>query len=402
MKMGWMRWLAWGALGLYVALASSGIYLQAAAGVSFGDMGMPIPVLLAFYGLLGLLVAIGALIVTRHPQHPVGWILCLGLTTPSLDQFAAGYTGYDLATGHSALPAVGAAMVWLNWSGMPLGMLAFGLIFLLTPNGRFHSRGWARVAWTASASLATYLAAKTVEPGPLVVFPLLNNPYAVGARAWALVAPLMWAALGLLSASIAAATASLVLRMRQGSAEVRRQVRWLIPPGAIFLAGLPLVLLGEHGPDRTLFALGASLHMLAVAGLVLAVAFGVFRYRLYGLDILIRRTLVYSTLTGLLATVYFASVVVLQQVFTAKSQVTVVLSTLAIAALFAPLRRRIQIAIDKRFYRRKYDAALILARFAGEMRDQVDLDRLAGCLTAAVDEALQPNGVSLWLRRPGR
>jgi hypothetical protein len=210
----------------------------------------------------------------------------------------------------------------------------------------------------------------------------------------------MWITFAALYLCAIAATLSLLVRIRRGPPAARRQIQWLLPPAAAFGAGVPLILLGEHGPNRALFGLGGILHMVAVSGLVLATAFGVFRYRLYDLDIIIRRTLAYSMLTGALGLVYYASVALLQPVFPTQSQLTTVVSTLAIAALFSPLRRRIQNVIDRRFFRRKYDAALILARFSAEMRDQVDLDRLAQTLTATVRDALQPSDLSVWLRKP--
>jgi hypothetical protein len=142
--------------------------------------------------------------------------------------------------------------------------------------------------------------------------------------------------------------------------------------------------------------------ILSAFFLPVSLTVAVMRYRLYDIDLIIRRSLVYGALTASLAAAYLGSVALAQLMFSAESPVSVALSTLAVAAIFAPLRRGIQNAIDRRFYRRKYDAAQVLARFAGELRGRVDLDRLAQSLTSAVDEALQPSGVSLWLRRPDK
>jgi hypothetical protein len=174
----------------------------------------------------------------------------------------------------------------------------------------------------------------------------------------------------------------------------------MLPPALLYAAGVPVLLAGDFSGNQALFGLGGIVHILAVSGLVLAVALSVFRYRLYDLQIVIRRTVTYGLLTAALGLVYYASVVLLQQIFPSGSQLTTVASTLAMAALFTPFRRRIQEVIDRRFFRPKYDAAKILARFGGEMRDQVDLDRLARSLGHAVTEALQPNHISLWLRKP--
>jgi hypothetical protein len=397
MNVGRLRWLAWGPLALYASLAISGLTLEAITGTSFGDIGLPITALALFYGLFGLMVALGVLIVLRHPRHPVGWIMSLGFVTPAIDQFATGYVAYGLAPSHSPLPGAKAAMLWLNSSGMPWGMYFLVLIFLLSPDGKFLSKGWSRLAWIALAALVGYLAVKAFEPGPLVLFPSLNNPFGVGARAWTILGSVMWLAMGTLFLCVVAAPLSLLVRVRRGPPEVRQQVQWLLPFAGLFAVGVPITLLGEHGPVRALFGFGGMLHMVAVSGLVLATVFGVFKYRLYDLDLIIQRTLVYTVLTGALGVTYYAGIAILQPIFPERSQVTTVLTTLAIAALFSPLRRRIQRVIDRRFFRRKYDAAQALAAFSATARDEVDLEALTAAMISVVRNTMQPAHISLWL-----
>jgi hypothetical protein len=164
------------------------------------------------------------------------------------------------------------------------------------------------------------------------------------------------------------------------------------------LISLPPLILGLFEPGEGIMGIGLILGQPAIAGMVMAIAFAIFKYRLYDIDILINKTLVYGALTGALALVYFSSVVLLQQIFPAESPITIVLSTLAIAALFSPLRRRIQSGIDKRFYRRKYDAQQTLNAFSLMMRDEVELERISAALLAVAEETVQPAAVSLWLR----
>ncbi len=401
------RWLAWSLVALYVILATIGLTLQVLSQTSFGDFAVPVPMLFVFFGVLGLWATIGALIVARHPQHPVGWLLCVGLITPAIDQFATGYVGQTLIGRPGLLPVTVIAQVWLNGSGMTFGILLFTLISLLSPDGRFLSRNWRRVAWIASGACFVYLFLKALEPGPLMLFPSLNNPVGVDDTRWVILNPLMWLALIILVASFLAACTSLILRMRRGRGEERQQVKWLILPMGLFAVGIPLLVFGEHAPPiRVLFNIGGSIHFLAVLSMVIAVAISIFKYRLYDIDIIIRRTLTYSALTGLLALIYFGVVVLLQAGVGAltrerDSPLVTVLSTLAIAALSTPLRRGVQNFINRRFYRQKYDAEQTLAAFANTARDEVDMEQLAGELLGVVETTMQPESASLWLNPTG-
>jgi hypothetical protein len=208
----------------------------------------------------------------------------------------------------------------------------------------------------------------------------------------------MLLALVILSTCLLAGGFSLILRLRRARGDERQQVKWLLLPLGLFVIGIPIIVLSENDPTGLLMLLGGGMHMLAVSGMVVATAFAIFKYRLYDIDLIINRTLVYSALTGSLALVYFLSVVLLQQVFSAQSQFSIVLSTLATAALFSPLRRRIQEIIDKRFYRRRYDAERIISAFAVQMRDQVELEKLSAALLATVEETMQPERAALWMR----
>ncbi len=391
--------LPWVLVGTYYLLASAGLYLLHLAGATFADMGIPNLALVGFYYFLGLWVIIGALVAVRRPEHPVGWIVSVGLIAPAIDVLAAGLVSYPLNTAVEMPSLVALSLIWLNWSGMPFGILIFALVFLLTPDGQFLSRGWRMVGWTTVVAFLAYLTVKVFEPGPLVIMPALENPSPARPSVWRTLGPLMWGSLLLLVLCYLGGFASLLQRYRRAGEDERRQVRWLIPPAVLFFLGIPLNLVGEHGPWPEIFSLGSAFHMLAVIGMVASVAFAVLRYHLYDLEIILNRTLVYGSLTTALAILYFATVGLLQRIFPSQSQAAVVISTLAIAALFAPLRRRIQGAIDRRFFRRRYNATQILASFGRTVRIQVDLDALTHSLLDLVQTTMEPRSASLWLRR---
>lgn len=391
-----LRKVAWFLVGAYIILAAVGMVLQGVTHKYFA--GFDFTVIVLMYGIFSLWPIIGGLIVSRHPHNPIGWIWCLGMLFVVLDPFAFGYASYSLTAASTPLPFTGLALLWLNWSGMPFGILMLTLVTILFPTGRPISPRWGRLVWLAAGALIVYLLLKALEPGPYFFYPALDNPFAVNALIWTWLYPVMLLALVILSTCLLAGGFSLILRLRRARGDERQQVKWLFLPLGLFVIGIPIVALSENDPTGLLMLLGGGMHMLAVSGMVAATAFAIFKYRLYDIDLIINRTLVYSALTGSLALVYFLSVVLLQQIFSENSQFSIVLSTLATAALFAPLRRRIQETIDKRFYRRRYDAERIIAAFAVQMRDQVELDKLSAALLATVEETMQPEHFSLWLR----
>jgi hypothetical protein len=262
------------------------------------------------------------------------------------------------------------------------------------PDGRFAPR-WSR--W--------------LVPITAVLFPVAAGSEFYGPRFMPSVPLALTLAVGLGVAAviIGVAVYAQVFRYRRISTPVQRQqTKWVLYSLALYLPLLllasPIVVLASDLPPGSaapwwLIAMAPAFSISSIF-LPISLTIAVMRYRLFDIDRLINRTLVYGALSGLLALVYFASVVLLQAMFPTASQVSIVVSTLAIAALFTPVRRWIQTGIDKRFYRRKYDAALILSRFSAEMREQVDLDRLALTLTATVNETLQPSDLALWLRKP--
>ena len=390
-------WVAW-ALWLLVLGMSMLVYVLSAMN---GNVKSP-PLSGAMSGIA--IVSVGALIVSRRPSNRIGWLLILAtllLAFGGEGNFADQYAIYTLATRPGALPA-GPWVLWFKGIAQILGFFPLvSFLLLLFPDGRSLSARWRLVAWLAIVFMALAIVVNAFDPQPLHVGSLeVPNPLGIeGAR----VVPDFVDSLLLLSGLALALTsvASVFLRFRRARGDERQQLKWLFY-GALFIplalvSGVLSVLL------NLTWVLNLGLWQLSVAGIPLAIGIAILKYRLYDIDIIIRRTVIYTLLTLSLAIVYFGSVVVLQQLFRAitgaqQSEIVTVISTLAIAALFVPLRQRIQRTIDRRFYRRKYDAAQVLAAFSATARDEVDLNKLTERLLDVVDETMQPAQMSLWLR----
>jgi hypothetical protein len=337
----------------------------------------------------------GALIVSRRPGHPIGWVLCaLGLMS-GFGAFAVEYAVYGLITRPGAVPAA-ATVAWCDtWEfAVDFGLLA--ALLLLFPSGRPPSPRWRWVLWLAATGvvLATVGALglwplrgrallQLYTPDPVGV---LGVPYQLGA----------WAT----EVAILAAVASLVVRFRRARGAERQQLKWLLYWVAVLVVSFPIT---AAALDKMSSELAADLiFALLIVPIPLAVGVAIVRHRLYDIDRLINRTLVYGLLTALLGTVYAGMVLVLGQLFgglgAEPPSWAVAAATLAAAALFQPARRRIQQAVDRRFNRHKYDAAKTIERFSGRLRDELDLHTLSAELLAVIDQTMQPTSASLWLR----
>jgi hypothetical protein len=268
---------------------------------------------------------------------------------------------------------------------------------LLFPDGRLPSPRWRPVAWCAALGILCFVVGYTLKAGPLDDFPRITNPYGVDSPILEAVAI---AGAILASASMVASAVSLIVRMRRAGRAERQQIKWLayggaVSVGAVFVGGV----ISIWSPDAAISVIGFGL-----LGVPIFTGVAIARYRLYDIDIIINRTLVYGSLTALLALMYFAVVTLTQALLRTLTdqerlpQLVVVASTLVIAALFNPLRRRIQSFIDRRFYRRKYDARKTLEAFSVKLRDETDLEALRDDLVGVVRETMQPAHVSLWLR----
>ena len=416
-------WLAWSLAGLSVAmfLASAALYFLDRSVQSPGywvTPGTVIGELLGFVPFLAFVAfpLVGALIASRHPGNPIGWICLVAGLLWMLILVSQAYSAYGLTQpGSIPFPVTIHALLYA-WLWVPtVGLIGIYLL-LLFPDGRLLSRRWRLLAWLAGAVIAVESAAVFLTPGPMQDLKGARNPFGLENHPW--VEGLGLIVLPLLPLCMVASAVSLVLRFRRSTGVVREQIKW-IAFAASFMGLLYLGIMGtglfihlisapqapsDLGSQSLLGALLENVMVLSFAGVPVAIGFAVLKYRLYEIDIIINRTLVYGALTATLVALYFGSVTTTQAIFRALSgqeeqpQLAVVVSTLVIAALFNPLRHRMQGFIDRRFYRKKYDAAKTLEAFSSKLRDETDLDAVSDDLVGAVKETMQPAHVSLWLR----
>ncbi len=346
----------------------------------------------------------GLVIASHRPESPIGWIICaLGLDS-GIEHFASQYATYTLLAEPGSLPS-GEALAWISsWFWVPgISLLVF--LLLLFPDGRLPSRRWRWFAWLSAAALTAGTISAALLPGPIDWLGPIRNPLGIeGAKG--LLAPVASVSEVLENGVLAlVAAVSLLLRLRRARGEDRQQIKWFAYAATVVAGSL---ILTYTVPEATgvwwLSWAGFGIMIAGILILPVAVGIAISRHHLYDIDRLINRTLVYGALTITLALVYSGGVVTSQYIFRTltgqESNLAVIASTLAIAALFQPLRRLIQGFIDRRFYRRKYDAAKTLEAFGGRLRNETDLDTLTGDMVSVIQETLQPEHVSLWLRPP--
>jgi len=382
------------ALGLYFHVLDAAA--QPADTTGSNDIG---PVLLAAELAI---ITVGALVAARRPGNPIGWILLAAGLSMTVGDFADGYAVHGLLSRPGSLPGAGVMAGVSEWARGPTIIGAFTLAFLLFPEGRPLSPRWRPIVWlAATATLLVGLIA--LKPGPLSDYPFVTNPFAITGAAGVVIGILGNAAFYLLLITLVLAAVSLILRFRRARGDERQQLKWFASGGAFVALAFLVAPVIWFTPALNNTPVWPILFVLALVAIPLSAGVAILKYRLYDIDLIIRRTLVYSVLSGLLLFVYFGSVVLLQSILRVvtgqqQSQVVVVVSTLVIAALFNPLRRRVQDLIDRAFYRRKYDAALVMAAFRASARDEVELGPLIEHLMQAADETVRPEHVSLWLR----
>jgi len=340
---------------------------------------------------------VGAVVVPRHSQNPMGWIFCaVGLLYAAV-HFVAEYAIYALLAAPGSLPA-GEAATWIfSWLFVPqIGLT--GLLLLLFPNGRVQSTRWRWFAWLIVLATPASMVLAALSPGEIVGLEPIHNPFGIEGLP-NLYEPVQALMLTLL---LVAATSQLV-RLRRVRGVEQQQIKWfayaavVASSGAILVYVVPVAIGGPW-----LVLVGYVPFVVGVMSVPISMGIAILRYRLYDIDLLINRTLVYGLLTATLVALYSTGIVLTQRVFVLltgqQSTLAVVASTLAIAALFNPLRRRIQSFIDRRFYRSKYDAAKTLEAFSAKLRDETDLEALNDDLVVVVRQTMQPAHVSLWLR----
>jgi hypothetical protein len=402
--------LAWslGALSVAIFVATVVLYfltLSVQPPASWGTGGFSVVLIFLLPFLAFPLV--GALIASRRPNNPIGWIcLAVGIFW-MLANLTSGYGTYGLLAKPGSVPfpaAVGSLGGWM-WAPA-LGLLGIYLI-LLFPDGRLPSRRWRPLAWLSGAVIVLVSVGSALTPGPMEDFPGIRNPFGLEEYSW--IAEATQSITLLFPLCILASALSLVLRFIRSRGEEREQIKWLAFAALILGLGfssflIPGILVPEAtgGANPLWENILEDAVTLSFVGVPVAVGIAILRYRLYEIDLIINRTLVYGSLTVLLVGLYFGGIVVLQRLFILltgqQSTLAVVASTLLIAALFNPLRRRIQSFIDRRFYRRKYNARKTLESFSVKLRDETDLQSLNNDLVGVVRETMQPAHVSLWLR----
>jgi hypothetical protein len=388
--------LAWVLLGCVVSLvvAVLAISVETGSGVDgFSIASLSFPV-------------VGALIASRQPRNTLGWIL-LGVGVGwGLGAMLDIYAWYGLEANPGSLPRPGIAVALNEPMWVPLIGLMGTFLILLFPDGRLPSPGWRPWAWLCALAMILSFIAILIQPGSFTDsgYPDVRNPLGMeGLRPFIGFALLV---IPLIPICIVGCAVGLIRRFRRSRGQERLQMKWLAAAAGIvavvYFVMMMLSLPGLVGREPPPWVdILDTIGVYAFVLLPLAIAVAIFRYRLYDIDLLINRTLVYGTLTAALTAAYLITTTVLQGLLrplVGQSDLAVAGSTLVVAALFRPGRGRIQAFIDRRFYRNKYDTARTLERFSARLRDEVDLDALTGELLELVGDVMQPMQVSLWLR----
>ncbi len=399
------RWLIRLAVGGALLISAASVLLMLVVWLGVNDGQIPSNVggntdfASVMYALMALLTtAVGALILWNRPQNRVGW------TTLALG-FGLGLTGFTQAyavLGVSRMPNPLPGYEWAAWISQFTWALVFlaGIeLLLLFPTGHFLSPRWRWVAWCAvvvvGGGTLLFVFATPVEVGGVRV----ANP--LGGFPTEQVQPIASADFVLILVLLFVSLVGIVLRYRRAGGSERQQIKWLMYATAILVTAESI---GFFSPNGTL---SAALINLTALGIPIAIGIAVLRYRLFDIDIIIRKTVTYALVVGLLTIIYFGSVILFQQIFASitglkHNEGITVISTLVIAVLFVPLRKRIQEWIDKRFYRKKYDAQQVLQKFSETVRDETDLDTLLTELVNVIHETMQPKSVSVWLKGEAR
>jgi hypothetical protein len=391
-------WLAWSLWALSVALTTSSLVLlvliRSHPGIHVFDWWLG-------NSTIVIDATVGAIVASRRPENPVGWLLCLSGVATSTSTFTSQYAIYALLAQPNSLPA-GEGMAWIASWMLPIMNGLQVSYLMLFPTGRLPSRRWRWLAWLTVAYILVGVITAAFSPGAYMGFlGPIRNPLGIEGftQFYKAVVYTMSPALFL------AAAFSLVVRLRQAVGVERQQLKWLAyAAGGLVIVTILVIITIALDTPRWYEWVANAISVVVTPGVPIAIGIAILRYRLYDIDVIINRTLVYGSLTAVLVALYFGGVATTQAILQALTgreelpQLVVVASTLAIAALFNPLRRRVQNLVDRSFYRRKYDAAKTLETFSAKLRDETDLNSLNSDLLSVVRDTMQPEHVSLWLR----
>ena len=382
--------LAWGLWSCWLALVVVTIWFG-------GDLPHhgDYPLLLALVGY----ATVGALVASRQPGNAVGWLLlvaALALSTSIVGD------DYVITMSNPGYVAVAWATGWLVYVGWAIVVVFLPLRF---PTGRLLSPRWRLAEWVALVTTIGGILPLALGPGHLAVNAPVDNPLGVHGAAQRALQVMAEVVPYAVVATLLLSSASLLLRFRRSRGEERQQLKWFTYAALLPFAGLALSAVGlwlPEGPSQVVNDIGWVGFVLAsVVAIPIATGFAILRYRLYDIDVVINRTLVYGTLTASLLGFYVGSILGLRFLLsplTGDNDLAVAGSTLAAAALFRPARARIQAAVDRHFYRRKYDATQTLNAFSNRLSHEVDLGAVGAELCSVVTRSVQPSHVSLWLR----
>jgi hypothetical protein len=400
------RRLAWSLWAVCVGMAIVSLVFLALNGSTTHSNTIGEPLVDALFGLIYLVFpSVGLAIAIRQPRNAIGWLFLAGGLGAQLEDAALGYATYALLKEPGALPGGPVAGLIADVVWVPTMAAGISLLLLLFPTGRPPSRRWNLLIWVIAMAVAAFVVGTLLNPGPLYFFEDVRNP--LGVEAWEeVIEPVVELVGGPFLLTTVAAVVALILRFRRSSGVEREQLKWLVYVAGLLVAFTPvMVLTGESETKVAGILVSDFIYGLMIGAMPLAIGAAILRHRLYDIDVVVNRTLVYAALTATLATAYLGTILLLQLALspiTEDSDLAIAGSTLAVAALFRPARRRIQAVVDRRFYRRRYDAARTLEGFGARVRDEVELGALSADLRRVVAETMQPAHVSLWLREGSR
>jgi hypothetical protein len=393
--------VAWGLCGLTALVAATRLVLTVVDPGAADPSGFGDSVPMAVFELVSFttLATIGALVASRQPRNAVGWCICAAPFLLAAGTLAERAYASAVEGGSAAQLAL-----WItNWSWVPALVPVLTLVPLLFPTGSPPAPRWRWVGWLAACGGFAVIVGFAFAPGPLENYPDVVNPVGASADLSGLIDAITGLGFLLLACAVLASAGALILRFARSRGVEREQLKWVATATVVSAVGWSLMATIGSLVDSPTGSLDVGWILLVMGMLIIAAAVGIamLRYRLYDIDVVINRTIVYGALTATLAVTYLGTVLLLQLGLgglTSDSSLAVAGSTLAVAAIFRPARNRIQRLVDRRFYRRRYDAQQTLETFGSRLRDQVALDSLSAELRGVVTETMQPAHVSLWLR----